>query len=317
MTEFTRTDKQGLWWCRIGLFHDGGAISCRSSRCWGGSELERNPLHCHPGTVSRCVVVLLACCTPPHTPPHLPTSTDCPPSPLLLSHPSSSSSSSFRYVGQVVLIEEPCATTRDPVQEGLPTDEVEWSLVHALLSKGKGGAWASSYCSGGSGVGLRPPDDTGAAAWLSSAHKRPTAEVEAVMEVVRHNAFGLETPLLNVEYGAAFYAGAAPKFNHACDPNCISTRLGGNMAIFACKAVDVGDELTHSYLPPRLLLLARRARRAHLHFVCACARCKDEPHDPPPALVAVRGVPAGHAVSSLCVCCVCVWGGGGGGGGGV
>ena len=67
------------------------------------------------------------------------------------------------------------------------------------------------------------------------------------------------------------------------------------MAIFACRDVRAGETLEHSYLPPRLLVLPRRARTAHLHFaVCECARCAAEPWDPPSQLRALS-LPPGHA----------------------
>ena len=198
--------------------------------------------------------------------------------------------------GDTVLIEAPIATTRDQVADGLPTDMNEWMLTHALLTKGRGRSWANAFCKMGGAAPL--PDEDGGATlkWLARTHSLPEQDVAAVMEVVRRNAFGLETPVLSVEYGAAFYEDAAPRLNHSCDPNCVSTRLGGNMAVFAARAISVGEELTHSYLPPRLLLLPRALRGEYLHFPCACVRCTAEPRE----VAAVQhdlGFPPSHAKS--------------------
>jgi len=53
------------------------------------------------------------------------------------------------------------------------------------------------------------------------------------------------------------------------------------MAIFTVKSVAAGDELTHSYLPPRLLVRPFDERRCHLNFSCECSRCRDERKDQP------------------------------------
>jgi hypothetical protein len=97
-------------------------------------------------------------------------------------------------------------------------------------------------------------------------------DVVAVHAVVCANAFALEAMCTRLNYGAGFFAAAA-YMNHSCDPNCLSLRLGGNMAVFAARDVHPGEELTHSYLPSHQLLLPRRARRSHLFFDCRCVRC--------------------------------------------
>ena len=100
-----------------------------------------------------------------------------------------------------------------------------------------------------------------------------TAEdVAAVHAAVCANAFALEAMCTRLNYGAGFFRAAA-YVNHSCDPNCLSLRLGGNMAIFAARDVAAGEELTHSYLPSHQLLLPSAARRPLLTFDCACPRC--------------------------------------------
>jgi len=199
--------------------------------------------------------------------------------------------------GTMLLLEAPLATTRDSMSDGLQLkgDEgvTEWTLVHALLTKGYRSTWAHTFDTTGGAAPV--PKDEVAVIWLAREHSCSTSDVEAVMEAVRHNAFGLETPVLAIEYGAAFYERAA-KLNHDCDPCCFSCRLGSNMAVFTVRDVAAGEELTHSYLPPRLLVLPRRARRAHLHFACACERCVAEPDEPTPAVAALC-FPPGHATT--------------------
>lgn len=89
----------------------------------------------------------------------------------------------------------------------------------------------------------------------------------------RAKAAGLA--VLRRRYGAGLFPWART-FNHACAPNCHSVRLGGNMALFATRAIRAGEELTHSYLPLAVLARPAALRRPHLHFPCSCARCKAE-----------------------------------------
>ena len=72
------------------------------------------------------------------------------------------------------------------------------------------------------------------------------------------------------------------------------------MAIFAATHIRAGSELRHSYLPPRLLILPRAVRTSHLHFACACPRCKYESMPTTTAsseALAAMGFPAGHALT--------------------
>ena len=183
--------------------------------------------------------------------------------------------------GELLLVEEPCASTRDDVLPGLPSASVEWFLVHALLTRGCGGRWVEEC---GFACDVRPvtddSDDAEVAAWLCRTHRCHVGQVRKLYDTVRCNAFGLESTLLCMEYGAAFYKQAC-RFNHSCEPNCLSSRLGGNMVIITLVAVRKGEELTHSYLPLRLLVGPRSARASHLHFECSCRHCAAEPDDIP------------------------------------
>ena len=182
--------------------------------------------------------------------------------------------------GELVLIEGPLVSTRDDVSSGLPSAAVEWFLVHALLTRGYRGGWVwerEFACD------VRPTissSDEEVAAWLCGRHECCPEDVRRLYDMVRCNAFSLESTLLSVEYGAAFYEHAC-RFNHSCTPNCLSIRMGGNMVIVALVSIAAGAELTHSYLPLRLLVNPRSVRAKHLHFVCSCERCASEDHDLP------------------------------------
>eukprot|EP00051_Salpingoeca_urceolata_P009569 m.115973 g.115973 ORF g.115973 m.115973 type:complete len:383 (-) comp16362_c0_seq3:138-1286(-) len=102
--------------------------------------------------------------------------------------------------------------------------------------------------------------------------QREVAEIKACVDC---NAFSLTSLVLGLDYGAALYRRAAA-FNHSCDPNCMSLRMGGNMAIFAARDIARGEELRHSYLPAQLLMRPKRMRGSLLHFDCVCKRCNTE-----------------------------------------
>lgn len=200
--------------------------------------------------------------------------------------------------GEMVLLEAALVSTRTEVAGGLPDDaSVEWHLVAALLTQmGSGKAltkWAARFCSD---VGTQPGEraDEEIAQALCSQYHCSKEEVANLHRVVRCNAFGLESALLGVEYGAAFYE-LACRMNHSCAPNCISIRIAGNMAVFIGSHVAAGTELTHSYLPPRLLVVPRSVRASHLHFTCTCSRCANESACCP--RLAAMAFPPGHALS--------------------
>ena len=197
--------------------------------------------------------------------------------------------------GELILLEAPLVSTRSPAPD-IPSSSAEWFLVHALLVQKYGREWAAGFCADArTAAGDR--DDEEAAAWLCSYHGKSVEEIALLFAVVRSNAFCLETALLSVEYGAAFYETAC-RFNHSCRPNCTSIRVGGNMVMFAADTIPAGTELRHSYLPPRLLVQPRDVRSAHLPFTCACARCVDEAAAPCASLKALRW-PPGHALSTM------------------
>ena len=103
-------------------------------------------------------------------------------------------------------------------------------------------------------------------------------DVRTIYHIVVNNALALETPLLRINYGAAFYREAS-FFNHSCEPTCLSLRIGGNIAIYAIADVQAGEELTHSYMPAPHLLRSAEDRAPFLQFECDCPRCGRETHE--------------------------------------
>ena len=102
--------------------------------------------------------------------------------------------------GELVILEAPLVSTRTQIADGLPSADVEWYLVAALLTQGKNGKWAERFCSD---VRSNPGDraDEQTAQWLCSQYRCAIEEVAKLHRVVRSNAFGLESSLLGVEYG--------------------------------------------------------------------------------------------------------------------
>lgn len=158
----------------------------------------------------------------------------------------------------------------------------EWLLTHQLLELRaqlcapgtRPREWAGEYASRlpADAAERRRDEDIAHALAEEIGGDVRVEDVKAVHAVVCANAFALEAMCTRLNYGAGFFRAAA-YLNHSCDPNCLSLRLGGNMAIFAARDVACGEELTHSYIPSHQLLLPSASRRPLLTFDCACARC--------------------------------------------
>lgn len=136
------------------------------------------------------------------------------------------------HAGELVVFEAPLAVAR--VGEGesdtWPADPGwEWRLTRELVLAGCGRRWASAYCRDGGasdpldglkdGGGSHPNAryilddaaavavDDAAAATMCDVSTAPTvADVMDVYRAVANNALLLETTVLRVTYGAAFYA---------------------------------------------------------------------------------------------------------------
>ena len=197
--------------------------------------------------------------------------------------------------GECVLFEEPIVTVR--TGQGLPDgappcDEVEWAVAHGLLEMGCRSGWASEYCA--ERLSDREENEP-VLAWMEQATGASRSEVVQVYRVVTNNALSLETMCMRISYGAGFF-GKAAMINHSCDPNCLSLRMGGNMAIFAQREIEEGEELTHSYISSHLLMQDGERRGRHLFFRCACLRCSGEGQEEAEALASLH-LP-GHFASS-------------------
>ena len=65
--------------------------------------------------------------------------------------------------------------------------------------------------------------------------------------------------------------------NHDCAPNCAAAIRGGRVALTALRDLADGDELTISYVEPRLPYYERRrVLRDSYGFDCDCDRCARE-----------------------------------------
>ena len=211
--------------------------------------------------------------------------------------------------GELLLLEEAVALLKPGAAvAGCPEQSDEWLLTHALLEQGKRSAWASEYVMDKRDDSL---EKSSALPWLSAQFACEESDVLAVFRAVANNAFSLDSAVMRIKYGAAFFSEAA-LFNHSCSPNCHSRRMGGNMAMFSSRPIAAGEELTHSYIPHDLLLSPEPMRAAHLHFRCECARCTHERGD---ARIAAQFsrlqfppshplTPAGMAVGAFKLACV-------------
>eukprot|EP00960_Hanusia_phi_P036456 752322-Hanusia_phi.AAC.6 len=175
--------------------------------------------------------------------------------------------------GECIWFEEPLVIVKPGMEvEGLPNQTDEWILTYLLLREGLDKAWSEAYVTDARAAEIESNDNI---PWLANYYRCSEEVVLSVFRAVANNAFSLDTALLRVKYGAAFYRYAS-YFNHSCSPNCFSRRMGGNMALFTNRPCKPGEELTHSYLPVELIAAPIEVRAANLHFVCKCERCSFE-----------------------------------------
>lgn len=111
-------------------------------------------------------------------------------------------------------------------------------------------------------AGLLPPGPEAAAA------------AAALVGAFRRNNFGVLNSL-HFLVGAGCYPPAA-LLNHSCDPTCVLAFDGCRVEVRTLRAVEAGEELTHSYVE----LCAPTARRREslqstYGFECACRRCAE------------------------------------------
>jgi hypothetical protein len=190
--------------------------------------------------------------------------------------------------GESILLEEPVAVVKSEQlnQEQPDLDKplsAEWLLTLELVRQGKDPKWCHQYVSTSvSGLPLEADVRSNTAIMqvvLRAAGKQDTPDnrslTQTLYNIVCNNAFSLDTFILNLNYGSAFFELAA-YFNHSCNPNATSLRIGGNMAMFAARDIAEGEEICHHYLPPHLLMSTKLHRTANLHFQCRCTRCENE-----------------------------------------
>jgi tetratricopeptide (TPR) repeat protein len=65
---------------------------------------------------------------------------------------------------------------------------------------------------------------------------------------------------------------APSRFNHACEPNCTYIFVGDLLVVHAVRAVEKGEELTVSYVPPKA---GARSDLSSWGFTCACSVCAE------------------------------------------
>ncbi|KAF1781559.1 Zinc finger, MYND-type [Phytophthora cactorum] len=90
---------------------------------------------------------------------------------------------------------------------------------------------------------------------------------------VNCNAFSIANDVTNEAVGIGLFPEGA-LFNHDCDPNCVVSFKGREMKVHVVKNVEVGQELTVSYIE---LLQSTKKRRMELKdsyfFDCQCTCC--------------------------------------------
>ena len=110
--------------------------------------------------------------------------------------------------------------------------------------------------------------------------------IQRTLNAFQKNNFGIVNNL-HSPIGEGVYPCAA-LLNHSCNPNCILRyKLGVQycegqqkyhqpiLQIIACRDIDIGEELCHSYVDLALCTEERQNRLLDTHgFVCACKRCK-------------------------------------------
>eukprot|EP00746_Dinoflagellata_sp_MGD_P037686 gnl/MRDRNA2_/MRDRNA2_190565_c0_seq1.p1 gnl/MRDRNA2_/MRDRNA2_190565_c0~~gnl/MRDRNA2_/MRDRNA2_190565_c0_seq1.p1 ORF type:complete len:234 (+),score=26.16 gnl/MRDRNA2_/MRDRNA2_190565_c0_seq1:103-804(+) len=114
---------------------------------------------------------------------------------------------------------------------------------------------------------VEPPDD----APSGDLHK-----VAKAYTMIQLNAFGTPT-----ELGQVALLPYLRILNHSCAPNCESRIRGGVWELWSLKEIQVGEEITHTYIQDESFLACSVAgRRAFLQkrwgWCCMCVRCVHE-----------------------------------------
>eukprot|EP00301_Raphidiophrys_heterophryoidea_P010539 c15691_g1_i1.p1 GENE.c15691_g1_i1~~c15691_g1_i1.p1 ORF type:complete len:519 (-),score=112.79 c15691_g1_i1:29-1561(-) len=196
--------------------------------------------------------------------------------------------SQFIPKGQLIIIEEPVVfhSTREP--SGFPkvkgrnpsVPSREWELTHKLLTilpslEQNRPNFLQQFCQDKNDLHTEPDSFVST---LLTYHNVARAKVIQAYRTICRNAFNLESTLLFHDHGCAFYPFVSA-LNHSCDPNALSLRIAGNMAVFASRDVEPGTEVRHSYLSALDLAHSKDHRKELLQFDCDCTRCLCEASD--------------------------------------
>lgn len=150
---------------------------------------------------------------------------------------------------------------------------MEWKLVEKLLAIGKREEWTKQFsCDADVSPVVSSVTSQSLVAELLGKLSVEKRTATLLFECVSSNAFAVETPLLEMSQGSAFYE-VSSAFNHSCDPNCVSINIGVQKVFYCCRTTKAGEELCHSYIPLHQLLLPQCHRQHFLHFTCQCSRC--------------------------------------------
>jgi hypothetical protein len=109
----------------------------------------------------------------------------------------------------------------------------------------------------------------------------PAASVARLLAIIKTNAFGVYRATRDglVNEGLGLYPLVALA-NHACDAAAVWAFEGEQLVLRATRALHPSDEVSDSYLLPRLPVGRRRQKlRESYRFECGCARCEREASD--------------------------------------
>lgn len=102
--------------------------------------------------------------------------------------------------------------------------------------------------------------------------------------LIPSNSFAISLHIGNVACRRLMIYDNVSYLNHSCAPNIVNFVDGNEMIGFACQTINVGDQLTISYLGQDDLKRTRTHRRKELlkshNFRCECDRCTIDNPDP-------------------------------------
>jgi hypothetical protein len=126
---------------------------------------------------------------------------------------------------------------------------------------------------------LQKKDDSSSKTPFPSQMYELRSQMEQDLRRFRVNNFGVTDPMVRVCASAVYPLGAL--LNHSCAPNCIlrysfeqQQQRPPVMEIVASRDVNLGEELTHSYVELVCRTISRQEKLKALYgFDCDCSRC--------------------------------------------